>query len=46
MFINERLFTIQAFTITRVHCTGSFESYVCQITVKSEDTPRKIDEII
>ena len=24
MFTNERLFTIQAFTITRVHCTSVF----------------------
>ena len=24
MFTNERLFTIQAFTITRVHCTKKF----------------------
>ena len=26
MFTNERLFTIQAFTITRVHCNNSFLS--------------------
>ena len=32
MFTNERLFTIQAFTITRVHCIASLLSSTCALT--------------
>ena len=30
MFTNERLFTIQAFTITRVHCNSSMPIFWCK----------------
>ena len=34
MFTNERLFTIQAFTITRVHCTWTVSTmYICVLTL-------------